>query len=230
MEKSLKHGDGKKVNKKALKQVEDWWVTGSYEDGTLGKGMGKAMVSTTQAVDIINGGLKVNALVSHLALENHECHVNLMYVQPESVVAIVNHRINLASSVAELQQQITDVITPVASKLNLAVEAFGKEIQPQGHGCHFSKDDHPKAGKVILNVAFNSSLEPAPVSPFTVDSPAWRLLSGTVKGVYATRPGAEEAEGGNDEIIMAPSISTGVSIYFTPPPNPFCLNEFLING
>ncbi|WVO21424.1 uncharacterized protein IAS62_002732 [Cryptococcus decagattii] len=190
VEKSLKHGDGKKVNKKALKQVEDWWVTGSYEDGTLGKGMGKAMVSTTQAVDIINGGLKVNAL-------------------PESVVAIVNHRINLASSVAELQQQITDVITPVASKLNLAVEAFAKEIQPHGHGCHFSKDDSPRAGKVILSVAFNSSLEPAPVSPFTVDSPAWRLLSGTVKGVYATRPGAEEAEDGNDEIIMAPSISTG---------------------
>lgn len=139
-----------------------------------------------------------------------------MMLQPESVVAIVNHRINLASSVAELQQQITDVIAPVASKLNLAVEAFGKEIQAHGHGCHFSKDEGPKAGKVILNVAFNSSLDPAPVSPFTVDSPAWRLLSGTVKGVYATRPGAEETEAGSDEIIMAPSISTGVSICLTP--------------
>lgn len=118
-------------------------------------------------------------------------------LQPESVVAIVNHRINLASSVAELQQQITDVIAPVASKLNLAVEAFGKEIQAHGHGCHFSKDEGPKAGKVILNVAFNSSLDPAPVSPFTVDSPAWRLLSGTVKGfmlqglvLRRLRPGA----------------------------------------
>ncbi|WWC71361.1 uncharacterized protein I206_105316 [Kwoniella pini CBS 10737] len=182
-----KHG---KVDRKALKEVEDWWVEGSYLDGTLPKGMGNAMVGTTQAVDIINGGLKVNAL-------------------PESVVAIVNHRISLASSVAELQQQLIDVISPVAHKLNLEVEAFGNDIQY--HDCHMHQDlSGPKVGKVILNVAFNSSLDPAPVSPFTVDSPAWRLLSGTVKGVYATRPEAKlSAEEAEKTIIMAPSISTG---------------------
>jgi len=57
---SSKHG---KVDQKALKALQDWWVEGSYEDGTLPVGLGKALVSTTQAVDIINGGLKVNALV-----------------------------------------------------------------------------------------------------------------------------------------------------------------------
>jgi len=65
VEKSLaptSHGKSK-VDKKALKEVEDWWVKGSVEDGALMPGMGKAMVSTTQAVDIINGGVKVNALV-----------------------------------------------------------------------------------------------------------------------------------------------------------------------
>ncbi|WVQ95136.1 hypothetical protein IAU59_002230 [Kwoniella sp. CBS 9459] len=179
-----------KVDQKALKEVEDWFITGSYEDGTLGKGMGKAMVSTTQAVDIINGGLKVNAL-------------------PESVTAIVNHRINVASSVTELQERLVDVLGPVASKLNLQLEAFGKEVQY--HGCHSDeKSKGPKAGKVILDVAWNSSLEPAPVSPFTVEDPAWRLLSGTVKGVYNTRPEARlNAEEAKKEIIMAPSISTG---------------------
>jgi Gly-Xaa carboxypeptidase len=53
-----------KVDHKALKEVEEWWTSGSAEDGTLPLGMGKAMVSTTQATDIINGGMKVNALVS----------------------------------------------------------------------------------------------------------------------------------------------------------------------
>lgn len=53
----------RKVDKKALKEVQDWWVTGSVNDGSLKAGLGKAMVSTTQAVDIINGGVKVNALV-----------------------------------------------------------------------------------------------------------------------------------------------------------------------
>ena len=62
-----KKGKGK-IDAKALKQVEDWWVEGSYKDGTLPRGMGKAMVSTTQATDIIDGGVKVNALVCRLTL------------------------------------------------------------------------------------------------------------------------------------------------------------------
>lgn len=66
VEKSLALNSHKKskVDKKALKEVEDWWVKGSVEDGAMMPGMGKAMVSTTQAVDIINGGVKINALVS----------------------------------------------------------------------------------------------------------------------------------------------------------------------
>jgi Gly-Xaa carboxypeptidase len=59
-----KHRKGK-GDKKALKRIEEWWVNGSEEDGTLPPGAGRAMVSTTQAVDIINGGVKVNALVCH---------------------------------------------------------------------------------------------------------------------------------------------------------------------
>lgn len=62
---SSKKHKGKKgrADKRALKRIQEWWVSGSSEDGTLPKGAGRAMVSTTQAVDIINGGVKVNALV-----------------------------------------------------------------------------------------------------------------------------------------------------------------------
>ncbi|WWD19241.1 hypothetical protein CI109_103699 [Kwoniella shandongensis] len=188
VESSLQSKSGK-VDKKALKVVEDWWVTGSEEDETFIPGMGKAMVSTTQAVDIINGALKVNAL-------------------PESVVAVVNHRINIASSVAELQKHLLDVIVPVASELNLAVEAFGKEVEYQS--CHSTHHKGPKLGKVILAEAFNSSLDPAPVSPFTIADPSWKILSGSVQNVFTTRPGfnATEADA-KKTITMAPSISTG---------------------
>lgn len=58
-----KKGKKGKVNHRALRKIEEWWVKGSVEDGTLAPGAGKAMVSTTQAVDIINGGVKINALV-----------------------------------------------------------------------------------------------------------------------------------------------------------------------
>ncbi|KAL7422371.1 hypothetical protein Q5752_003017 [Cryptotrichosporon argae] len=177
------------VDKKALKTVQDWWVTGSYEDGSLPiKGMGKAMVSTTQATDIISGGVKVNAL-------------------PEVVTAIINHRISIASSVSELQDRLVDVLSPVVGKLNLSLTAFGEDVELKGCPMHMTA---AKAGRVVLSEAFNSSLNPAPVSPFTVESPAWRLLSGTVKGVYATRPEAYlSAEEARKEIQMAPSLSTG---------------------
>jgi Gly-Xaa carboxypeptidase len=63
---------GGRYNKKALRRIQDWWVKGSEEDKTLPPGAGRAMVSTTQAVDIINGGVKVNALVSLSLLQS--CH------------------------------------------------------------------------------------------------------------------------------------------------------------
>ncbi|WWC93389.1 hypothetical protein V866_000223 [Kwoniella sp. B9012] len=170
-----------KFDRKALKAIEDWWVTGSYEDGTLPQGKGRALVSTTQAVDIINGGLKVNAL-------------------PESVTAVVNHRINIASSVAQLKEHIEAVIAPAATKLNLSIEAFGKEVNLL---------EGPKAGKVIVDTT-KFGLDPAPLSPFTLDDPAWRVFTGTAKGVYATRPEAyineDEAK---KEIFTVPALSTG---------------------
>ena len=54
-----------------------------------------------------------------------------------------------------------------------------------------------------------TSLNPAPISPYTIDSPAWRLLSGTTKGTYNSRPVKEEGQ--SKMIQMAPSYSTGVS-------------------
>lgn len=179
---------GTKVDKKALKEIQDWWVVGSSRDRSFPPGMGKAMVSTTQAVDIVNGGVKVNAL-------------------PEVVAAVVNHRINLASSVTELQNHLVDVLSPVAGKYNLSLTAFGEDVEIKGCKMHMTET---KAGKVFLSEAFESSLEPAPISPHTIQSPAWRVLSGTVKGVYATRPEADlSEEDAKKTVIMAPMISTG---------------------
>jgi hypothetical protein len=78
---SKKHRKGK-GDKKALKRIEEWWVNGSESDGTLPPGAGRAMVSTTQAVDIINGGVKVNALV---------CHLNLNYRKQAYEIARSSH-------------------------------------------------------------------------------------------------------------------------------------------
>jgi Gly-Xaa carboxypeptidase len=142
--------------------------------------LGRAIISTTQAVDIINGGIKVNAL-------------------PEVVTAIVNHRISIESTVSQIQDRMTRTLAPIAKAHNLEFEAWGKKI-------HLDQTSS-KAGKLILDVAWNATIETAPVSPFTTDSAAWRLLAGTIKATWATRP---NSKGGKyDEIFMAPLMSTG---------------------
>lgn len=75
----------------------------------------KAMLGTTQAVDLIEGGVKVNAL-------------------PERASAVVNHRIAEHSSVGELQQHMIDLLTPLAIKYDLALVAFGSNVTWGGAG------------------------------------------------------------------------------------------------
>ncbi|KAI0741428.1 carboxypeptidase S [Daedaleopsis nitida] len=71
----------------------------------------EAILRTTQAVDLIQGGVKVNAL-------------------PEKVHAVVNHRIAEHDSVAAVQKHMADVILPVAQKYNLSMDAFGVQPSP----------------------------------------------------------------------------------------------------
>ncbi|KAJ7753335.1 hypothetical protein DFH07DRAFT_824116 [Mycena maculata] len=68
-----------------------------------------ARLTTTQAVDIIYGGVKVNAL-------------------PEQATAIVNHRISVDSSVKEIQERHVKILTPVAEHFNLTVVDFDSPV------------------------------------------------------------------------------------------------------
>ncbi|CAK7893929.1 carboxypeptidase S [[Candida] anglica] len=67
------------------------------------------LISTAQAIDIIKGGEKANAL-------------------PESVQLIVNHRIALESSVDETKSRFVSRVKTIASKHDLGLESFGETI------------------------------------------------------------------------------------------------------
>jgi len=67
------------------------------------------LMQTSQAVDLISGGAKVNAL-------------------PERVSATVNHRINIGSTSKVVHKHLTEIGSAVAHKYNLTLHAFdGKE-------------------------------------------------------------------------------------------------------
>ncbi|KAI0041286.1 carboxypeptidase S [Auriscalpium vulgare] len=120
----------------------------------------RAITATTQAVDLVGGGVKVNAL-------------------PESAWAVVDHRIADYSSVDAVQAHYVEVLSPVAAALNLSLDAFGRSSNSSGMSS--------SAGHVQLSTAFGLAINPAPISP-TQGSGPWQLLSGTILSTLASSP------------------------------------------
>ncbi|KAF7356747.1 Gly-X carboxypeptidase [Mycena venus] len=172
MPKKLKHLIRRSTrSKKALAKLRDVVI----EDRPF-----RSLIGTTQAVDIVQGGVKSNAL-------------------PEQAYALVNHRISTQSSVAETMAHDAALLAPLAAQFNLSYTAFGKAM---------SLSDGPALGTLTLKDAYGTFLEPAPVSPIKgKGSEAYQLLSGTIKATYAAHRGLDlDAK---DGIAVAPGMSTG---------------------
>ncbi|KAI0358307.1 carboxypeptidase S [Trametes cingulata] len=135
-----------------------------------------ALAGTTQAADVVRGGVKTNAL-------------------PERAEVIVNHRIDIHSSVDALKKRITRVVKPVAECFGLDLDAFGEKTVAQVE---------KSAGQLRISDAFGTALEPAPITPMG-DSGPFQLLSGTIIGVL----GASNRTGYDKKTFIAPGMSTG---------------------
>lgn len=155
---------------KALKKLEKVVI----EDKVF-----NALLGTTQAIDIISGGVKSNAL-------------------PEQAWAIVNHRISTDSSTSEVKAHDTALLKSLASKFNLTYTAFGASISESEAG----------VGTLNLEDAWGTGLEPAPVTPTGAgdDAKPWQFLSGTIKGTYNAHRGLGLD---TDSIAVSPGMSTG---------------------
>ncbi|KZS94463.1 carboxypeptidase S [Sistotremastrum niveocremeum HHB9708] len=116
----------------------------------------KAQVGSTQAIDLITGGVKANAL-------------------PETANAVVNHRIASDSSVAAVQERDTYLVKSLASHYNLSLTAFGQDI---------IGSEGPYYGSITLSDAYGTAFEPAPVTPTDPEAQAYKLLSGTIISTY----------------------------------------------
>ncbi|KAG8947281.1 hypothetical protein FRC04_010857 [Tulasnella sp. 424] len=143
----------------ALKKVEQY-IQNSDEPNAEWL---RSILGTTQAVDMIHGGVKSNAL-------------------PEEAFAIVNHRIAIDSSIGALKDSVIDLLSPVASKQNLELVGFDN-ISVSATSSSFR-------GKITLSYAWGYGLEPAPIS--SPNSPAYKLLSGTIRAAWEdAHPGDE---------------------------------------
>ncbi|KAG9073696.1 hypothetical protein FS749_014778 [Ceratobasidium sp. UAMH 11750] len=140
---------------KALKKVEEQLFDTQSEwnkGNEIQARVQRSLLRTTQAVDIIDGGVKSNAL-------------------PELASAVVNHRIRTDSSVSALQESITSKLFPLAQKYNLTLSSFSNQNLTSG-----------ALGTLTLFDAWGTALEPAPLTPTEgKEAAAYRLLSGVIR-------------------------------------------------
>ncbi|KAK7466444.1 hypothetical protein VKT23_005166 [Stygiomarasmius scandens] len=149
----------------------------------------KALVGTTQAVDLITGGVKTNAL-------------------PEQAYAIVDHRIGTKNSVEEVMKRDTETIKKWVQEFNLSLDAFGEKV--------FDEEKKAYYGSVILSDAFGN-LAPAPVTPTSgSDAKPYEILSGTIRGTFNAFRNSATGKELNEEIsvqdggiAVAPGMLTG---------------------
>ncbi|KAJ7474443.1 hypothetical protein B0H11DRAFT_2174137 [Mycena galericulata] len=165
----------------------------------------RALVGTTQAVDLVSGGVKSNAL-------------------PEEAVAVVNHRIATQSSVNATLARDAQLVLGLAARFNLSVTAFGEQLLTSaGKAGKAGKGE--KAGKAekengkawgTLTLSAPRTLEPAPVTPSGEEAAAYRVLAGTIRAAWReTYGGKVKGKGEGEEkekekdVIVAPGIMTG---------------------
>ncbi|KAI0150143.1 peptidase family M20/M25/M40 [Xylariaceae sp. FL1272] len=102
---------------------------------------------------------------------------------PERTRVVVNHRINVGDTVRSVQSKIASLAEQIAAKHNLTVQAF---------------NDEPEAPRTIKLNSGIHVLEPAPVTPTSVDGTTpYSVLSGTTRALYGP------------DMLVAPGIMTG---------------------
>ena len=98
-----------------------------------------------------------------------------------------------ASSVAEVEKHITDVLLPIAEVFDLTLDSFGRKITA-GSG---------EGGHLTLAHAWSTALEPAPTTPTDNDGP-YGILSGSIQAaVFSSTPNAGTTP------VVAPTLALG---------------------
>lgn len=150
------------------------WLRRGLEHDTDGKDIGQDLadargptvrfsMQTSQAVDIIRGGDKVNAL-------------------PETVTATVNYRIAPHDSLSIVKSNIQSYLEPIAREHNITISSFNNVTK--SHSSLEIRSSIPSAG--TLHLSSQNDLAPSPITPTDLSNPAWGAFSATIRQVFET--------------------------------------------
>ncbi|KAM0546638.1 hypothetical protein ACHAPJ_010776 [Fusarium lateritium] len=112
------------------------------------------LMTTTQAVDVVQGGVKVNAL-------------------PERTTILVNHRINVGETSEVIQKKLTKLAGVIAKRHNLTLHAFDDS----------GEEPSSINVRLMGQVLEPAPVTPTHASDEQQDTP-WSLVSGTTRALY----------------------------------------------
>ncbi|KAK7426987.1 hypothetical protein QQZ08_006414 [Neonectria magnoliae] len=128
------------------------------------------MVQTSQAIDLIQGGQKINAM-------------------PEVVTLGVNYRVAPQDSIPKVQHNFLKHIESVVEKYNISVKAFEGDEAYEAYVSELASDG-VSAGvnyDALLVLQGRGKSESTPVSP--TSGPVWDVFSGTIQHAFAFEGG-----------------------------------------
>ncbi|GAB0137286.1 hypothetical protein EsDP_00005558 [Epichloe bromicola] len=150
--------------------------------------MTKYMIQTSQAVDLIRGGQKINAM-------------------PEVTTLGVNYRVAPQDSITLVQHNVVKHMEEIVSRYGLKVKAFEGDKEYEEYvadkGTSFlvrpASDEIDYNGTLVLQA--KQASKPSPVSPSS--GPVWDVFAGTIRNALAFRHGtvvpASETMTGNTD-------------------------------
>ncbi|KAL4892898.1 hypothetical protein BDV59DRAFT_208048 [Aspergillus ambiguus] len=143
-------------------------------------------LQTSQAADLISGGVKSNAL-------------------PETVSALVNYRVALHQTPDEVQARAVRLIAPIAERYNLTLVAFPEEEKEEEEtGLRIPGDNDGHAANTLVLSTLSEPLRPAPVSPTDLESETWARFAGVTRAVFESVPSLQ-----GKTVVVAGDIMTG---------------------
>ncbi|SCW00517.1 LAFE_0C05930g1_1 [Lachancea fermentati] len=139
----------------------------------------KYLFKTSQAIDMISGGIKANAL-------------------PESVTVLVNNRIAIHSSVNETLNHILRHVKEKADKFELGIEIVNGRAS-EAQNATVIKPETPNGHFVVRLI---DPLEPAPLS--SSSNEVWDIMAGTTVNTYQ-----QKLFSNGSNVYVTPALGTG---------------------
>lgn len=116
-------------------------------------------IQTSQSVDLINAGLKINAM-------------------PETVKLGVNYRVAPHNTADEVKKKVVSLAKPIAAKYGVAIEAYKGESAFEEFHPTYDVDYNG-----TLTITAKQGTDNAPVSP--TSGAVWDIFSGTIQHTFA---------------------------------------------